>query len=671
MNRRMLHVRRESSRGRRLPVSAGFLLLLALPAGSPAEAPPAALTSLTLEELLAVEVVSGVSRYEQPQGKAPAAVTVISAEEITRHGYRTLADLLAGVRGLYVTYDRNYHYLGVRGNGRPGDLNTRLLLLVDGERINDNIYDTAPIGTDFPLDLPLIERVEVIRGPCSSVYGANAFFGVINVVTREPAGRHETAVACEMGSSGETRVFGRTGGSLGEGTGFALAWSDFRSDGARLYYPEYSASSAGGYTEHTDADEARRIHGSLHGGGWRMDFASLEREKRVPTGSYDTVFDDPRNRTVDAHTWVTLATDQPVSERGSASLRASLHRYAWDGWYVYEDGVLKDEARGDWVTAEGRLRLDHALETRTVLGGEARGHLRQLQQHGMEGEALMVNRTARSAVWGLYAQHDRALREGLYASAGVRHDRYEAFGGTTNARAALIAQPASRLNVKLLFGQAFRAPNAYERDYTDDWMTQKPNPALVPERIETYELAVDGAVGAGCVATASVYRYNTRDLIAARTDPADGLIVFGNVEHSHSEGFELELARTAERGLRGRLYYGRQRAWDGGSGARLANSPQHMAGLIADCRLGAPWLTAGWETRYVGERGNLDGSVTGHYLLTNLQLRAVGAGGHTHVALGVYNLFDTAYGHPGYEEHAQRTIRQDGRTWRAQIGGGF
>ena len=86
-----------------------------------------------------------------------------------RYGYRTLADILRSVRGFYVTNDRNYSYLGVRGFSRPGDYNARILLLVDGHRLNDNIFGAALIGTEFPLDVDLIERVEIIRGPSSSL----------------------------------------------------------------------------------------------------------------------------------------------------------------------------------------------------------------------------------------------------------------------------------------------------------------------------------------------------------------------------------------------------------------------------------------------------------------------------------------------------------------------
>lgn len=133
------------------------------------------LTQLSIEQLLSVEVYSA-SKFVQKTTEAPSAVTVITSADISSYGYRTLADILNSVRGMNVTYDRNYQYLGIRGFNRPGDYNSRVLLLVDGYRVNDANFDTASIGGEFFLDVDLIKRVEVVRGPGSSIYGSNAFF---------------------------------------------------------------------------------------------------------------------------------------------------------------------------------------------------------------------------------------------------------------------------------------------------------------------------------------------------------------------------------------------------------------------------------------------------------------------------------------------------------------
>lgn len=150
------------------------------------EQTPPDLSQLSIEQLMnvKVETVYGASKFLQNVSDAPASVTIVTADEIERYGYRTLAEILASVRGFYVIYDRNYTYVGVRGFSRPGDYNARILFLIDGHRHNDDIYDGSDVGTVFPLDIGLIDHVEIIRGPGSAVYGTGAVVAVVNVVTR-------------------------------------------------------------------------------------------------------------------------------------------------------------------------------------------------------------------------------------------------------------------------------------------------------------------------------------------------------------------------------------------------------------------------------------------------------------------------------------------------------
>jgi outer membrane receptor for ferrienterochelin and colicin len=149
----------------------GVLIATVIVASAHAQNATPDLSEATLEQLGNIEVYSA-SKHQQSAGDAPSSVTVITIEEIQQHGYRTLADILQTVRGFFVTYDRTYTNIGVRGFSRPGDFNTRILLLVDGHRLNNNVYDEAMTGTEFPIDIDLIQRVEIIRGPVSLLYGA-------------------------------------------------------------------------------------------------------------------------------------------------------------------------------------------------------------------------------------------------------------------------------------------------------------------------------------------------------------------------------------------------------------------------------------------------------------------------------------------------------------------
>src|SRR5262245_48354426 len=152
--------------------------------------------------------VFGASKYEQKPSEAPASISIITSEEIQKFGYRTLSEILRSVRGFFTTYDRNYSYIGTRGFDRPGDYDTRVLLLLDGHRVNDNVYDQASIGTESLIDIESIDRVEVIRGPSSSLYGTDAFFAVINVITRSGGDLNGRELEAAGGSysTGEGRV---------------------------------------------------------------------------------------------------------------------------------------------------------------------------------------------------------------------------------------------------------------------------------------------------------------------------------------------------------------------------------------------------------------------------------------------------------------------------------
>ncbi|HND59778.1 MAG TPA: TonB-dependent receptor plug domain-containing protein, partial [Thauera aminoaromatica] len=166
---------------------------LALPFAAAAEAPP----DLSLEQLIALPVESaaeyervavvGASKYEQTKDRVAAAVTAITRDEIRSFGWRTLDEALATLPGVHTTYDRQYSYVGVRGFGLAGDYMTRVLVTIDGVRVNEPMYDGAPFGRMLPLDMDLVERIEFIPGPGGAIYGQNAMFGVVNVITRKGA----------------------------------------------------------------------------------------------------------------------------------------------------------------------------------------------------------------------------------------------------------------------------------------------------------------------------------------------------------------------------------------------------------------------------------------------------------------------------------------------------
>ena len=216
------------------------------------------LTGMSLDELLDAEVVYAASRRIQTLREAPSAVSVVTAAEIREHGYRTLADVLRSLPSFYVTEDRRYSYVGVRGFNRPGDYGARVLLLLNGLRTNDNVYEQAYVGQEFLVDIDLVERIEVVRGPSAAIYGNSAFFAVVNVVTRHGRdfqGGELSAGASSFGTHGGRATYGRR---LDSGLEFLVSASFSDSGGQRLYFTEFDAPETGhGIADRIDGETLR------------------------------------------------------------------------------------------------------------------------------------------------------------------------------------------------------------------------------------------------------------------------------------------------------------------------------------------------------------------------------------------------------------------------------
>jgi iron complex outermembrane receptor protein len=340
------------------------------------------LADLSLEELMRIPVerVFGASQRLQPVTEAPASVTVITADDIARYGYRTLADILRSVRGLYVSDDRNYSYVGVRGFARSGDYNTRVLLLVDGHRVNDNVYDQAGIGADFGIDPAMFERVEIIRGPASAIYGTSAFFAVVNVITRTGASLNGGSVFMEGGTLGTRRGRAAFGRRLSNGIDFALSGTLHESNGEqRLYFPSFDAPlTNGGVAEHLDGERIGQFFGRVGMKDVTITGAYGLRNKDVPTASFGTVFNEQvaREWTTDRRTLIDAQYDHAFGATRFAG-RASFDRYAYAGVYplpgddVASPLVINDDgALGTRWGADARVTRNLPGRQTASIGGE-------------------------------------------------------------------------------------------------------------------------------------------------------------------------------------------------------------------------------------------------------------------------------------------------------------
>lgn len=629
---------------------------------------------MPIEQLLNLEV-STASKIPQKLSEAPSAVSVITAEDIRRHGYRTLADVLQAVRGTYVSYDRNYSYVGTRGLMRPGDLNTRVLVLIDGRRQNDMVYDQGAVGTEFPVDVNLIERVEFVPGPGSAIYGSSAFFGVINVITKSGAayrGAELTAGASNHGGRQANAVFGTAGAGLDLLLG--VSWYDAR--GRDLYFPEFDdGSGSRGVAAGLDHDRYRRLFAKLSAGGLTADVWLGRRAKGIPTAAYGQQFNDPRSRTVDDYAGAGLSWRHSLSD--TLELFAGLHasRYRYAGTYVYApDGASPNLDLSASRTAGAELRvLSTALRGHRIIAGaeHLRDAERSMRNFDLDPAAtwLDIDRPKRRSA--LYVQDEMRLGERFILNTGLRHDVDSEGGTSNNPRVALIYKAAPQVALKGLYGTAYRSANAYERYYTTN-VDYKLNPDLRSERIETYELIADYFPTNRFRAGASVFEYRFQDLLALSTDPADGRLFFSNIDAARSNGMELEAEWLPEAGgtLKGSASF--QSARNGMTGEWLSNSPRRLFKLGYATPLSAGGAGAALEYRFTGRRLSAGGEQLGGFGIVNLTLLGQPFGPRLELSASVYNLLGKRFADSPSEEHFDngapprrlQAIQQDGRSWR-------
>jgi len=641
----------------------------------------AELKSLDFEQLFDVKVatVYGASKHEQLVTEAPSSVTIITRDEIQKFGYRTLAESLNGVSGLYVRNDRNFSMLGIRGFAHPGDYNSSFLLLVDGHRVNDAVTANAAIDHGFLVDVDLIERVEVIRGPGASLYGDNAVLGVINVITR----RGRDINGAEVSASGES-LGGYTGrfsygAKLSNQVEVAISGSYQHSDGnSRLYYRDFDdPATNNGVAEHADAERSGSIFTSISWKDFTLEGAVVEHVKNIPTASYGTVFNDPRNQTKDDQTYLDLKFEHEFENELELLARVGYDRGTTLGTYVYDRGLPElvlneDDFQSQRLTTDLQLRRTFFERHRVTVGAQL---VENIEQHQMNYDVLpasvYLDDRHHGLDYALYLQEEYRICRNVIFNGGLRYDNFHTGANSFDPRLALIYQPVEVTTLKMLYGTAFRAPSPYELYYSDGGISQVPSPNLKPQSITTYELVAEQKLGKHLSASVAGFHYDIQDLIGTSTVPAgqpnEGLIQLQNLGSVDVNGMELTLNGSWARGLQGRASYAYTDARDNMTGARLVNSPMHLGKFSFTVPLYREQLFGSLELLSMSGRRTLADQQDRGYATVNATLFSRELLRGLELSASVYNLFDVKYSDPGGPEHTQDLIQQDGRGFRVKL----
>jgi iron complex outermembrane receptor protein len=356
------------------------------------------------------------------------------------------------------------------------------------------------------------------------------------------------------------------------------------------------------------------------------------------------------------------------------SARLTYNRYEYDGDYPMDNAGVRalnrDTALGEWIGSDIYVSKnigDHLL----TIGMEHRWQFTQQQRNFDVAPTpnMVLDDNHRNLVQGYYLQDEYHILHNLILNAGLRIDAYDNFGATANPRAALIWKPVDNTVLRLTYGEAFRAPNAYEL-YYDDQATAKGNPHLRPEKIRSAELGWDQFIGNNIQTTVAGFYTRISDLLEQTTDPA-GMQVFMNKIRIESKGMEAQVEGRWENGWSGRLSYTYQDAVNLDTNQSLGNSPRTVAKASLTAPL--PWLQKHYatvETLYGSSRLNGAGEPVAGAAIVNLTLLSRDLVKGLDISASVYNLFDTRYSMPAgsYQvnslSESLRGIRQDGITFR-------
>jgi outer membrane cobalamin receptor len=522
------------------------------------------------EELAFMEIplVFTAAKKLQEIREAPATVEVVTSREIRRWGARTLQEVLRRLPGVTV---RNYgivYEVYLRGiNGKD-----RVLCLVDGRRVN-SAFDGS-----FRGDLPLtnVERIEIVRGPGSALYGPNAFGGVINIITRTGGDLEGAEATLGVGTDG-TVLHSLAGGAASDGFDGFASRGHLRTDGQ-------------GILNGNDWYQADDLFAKVSFDGFTISGGRQEFNQGIQ-GRLGR--ESPTDRLDDTCSSVDAAYSHrrdPLAVTVRAFRDVRTNDYTFSGRPMDFRGTLQGgEAQFSW-TADGRTTVIAGLDIKW-------------------DEAGLADRLFEDRNTGAYLEYETRPLERLLITLGGRYDNHSQYEDVFSPRASAVWLPDGSSSFRLSYGEAFRAPSIqdlYVDFHLSPTMRMVGNPDLQPETLRTLELAALHRRGEGLDLSLTAFLTRAEDLIQIQSSFSRGVVINSarNVGEARIAGLEAGIRGNPTDWLGFFLNYSYQDAEDG-AGTRLLYLPFHQVsgGVTLLPRAG---VSLSLLARHTGARPGMD-----------------------------------------------------------------
>lgn len=542
---------------------------------------------LSLEQLLqqpstgsAADIeVSTASRLQQSAAQSAQVTYLITADEISRLNLRTLGEVLSLLPGLYVSSDSSLGYVTARGIGRPGDYNSRLLFLVDGTRVNDNIYDAGLVGSNFYLDTQLIERVEFIPGTGSALYGNNAYLGVVNIISKKV---HQLQDAQIYGSVSNQQQDWLLSYGLRNDDGHEGYVALSRNQ--RLHIPIVNSNSSVALQQARaqNSDHNNKLAGSYSYRRFALTFAGVQRDRLEP---FELTRGISEGSVQSDNAFVAARYAEQLTNTlewfGHLSTNRMLYKTITPADQVpaapgQPANSLVFVAQGKWTNLDQRLRYQASASQLWLFGVDVQRDHHQSYRYALNDVAVISAAASDNLRIGWFGQHEWRLAPHHTLVTGLRYDHTQEQLQQWSPKLGWVWQWTTADQLRLNFGRAFRAPNEYELETNRFYQQAMP----ASEQITTTELSWQRQWLSGWQSNVSVYKNDIRNLITSAFGNST-LVPFFNESPVSAKGLELSVQRYFADQTDVSLSLSVQQATDQ-AGADLSNAPQQMLKMSFD-----------------------------------------------------------------------------------------
>ena len=514
---------------------------------------------LSLEDelkFLAAErhVVVTASKQEEHISKTVATTSIVTQNDILQIGARNLLDVLRLVPGLGVTESM----AGVREievRGVKSLASEKVLFMLNGHPLDHNLQNAG--GTWNYDDIPVsnIKRVEVVRGPASALYGANAFLAVINIITMTAKDLNGFQASTAWGSFDTQQYNAAWGKEFANTAEAAVNFNYTTTNGINVPVQQDILGSSGLAPGSSQLNEGHYdLEWNLGYKGFKLDGRFIDK----PTGAFVGILNALSNQTTQDYQdyFLRLSRTWDVLDNLSITTQVFHDNFSFDNTFqvvpnYFIRNALIDTRNGGEIQSDYKISDKQNFITGFSYSEDTQGDL--IAQAGSTRDLLvdtpLFGKNRVRTRWGLYAQDVWDPFSNLRVTAGARYDRYNDFGGTFNPRLGFNWEFIKNYSVKSSYGTAYRAPSFGELDLTNNTVLAG-NPTLVPEQAETFEAGLIGHPTSSLMAQAIYYHTNITQIITT----VPGTVTqsqYENDGHMLSEGVETESRYDFSGGLQG------------------------------------------------------------------------------------------------------------------------